>query len=66
MKLIHTKINWALMGAQHQLCFKKINKFEWSVKFAIGGFLFYLVMHMTFYDHYYALTLFHGNAIACY
>ena len=37
------------MGAQHQLCFKKINKFEWSVKFAIGGFLFYLVMHMTYF-----------------
>ena len=49
MELIHVKINWALVGSNNIDVFSKINKFEWSAISINNCFLFYLVMHMTYF-----------------
>ena len=49
-KLIHSEINWATVGAQHQINFlQNKSEFELNVMHAIGGSSSCLVIWVTYF-----------------
>ena len=58
-------MNWALVGAQHQINFRQNkSEFEWKAMWAIDAFFIWFGdMSDMLYVHYYALTPFCDSAL---